>query len=83
MTSIQMNAEILRNMSIIAEDESLLRRAARYLRKLVSEKQSDLAMMTEEEFLAKLSKGEEEYRQGKCYEMLPDESVDEFLKRVG
>ena len=41
MTAIQMNAEILRNMSIIAEDENLLKRAAKYLRKLVSEKEAD------------------------------------------
>ena len=38
MTAIQMNAELLRNMSIIAEDENLLKRAAKYLRKLVAEK---------------------------------------------
>ena len=37
MTAIQLNAELLRNMSIIAEDENLLKRAAKYLRKLVSE----------------------------------------------
>lgn len=83
MTSTQLNAEILRNMSIITEDESLLRRAAKYLRKLVAEKQSDGTTMTEAEFMAKIEKGEEEYRQGKYYEMLPDESVDDFLKRVG
>ncbi len=41
MTALEMNAEILRNMSIIAEDEALLKRAARYLRKLVAEKQAD------------------------------------------
>ena len=33
MTAIEINAEILRNMSIIAEDENLLKRAAKYLRK--------------------------------------------------
>ena len=37
MTAIQMNAEMLRNMSIIAEDENLLKRATKYLRKLVAE----------------------------------------------
>ena len=41
MTALEMNAEILRNMSIIAEDEDLLKRAAKYLRKLVAEKQAD------------------------------------------
>ena len=38
MTETQMNAEILRNMSIIVEDEQLLKRAAKYLRKLAAEK---------------------------------------------
>ena len=31
MTAVQLNAELLRNMSIIAEDETLLKRAAKYL----------------------------------------------------
>ena len=53
MTVIQMNAEILRNMSIIAEDENLLKRAAKYLRKLVAEKE-DPTLMTKEEFFAKI-----------------------------
>ena len=32
MTQMQLNAELLRNMSIIAEDENMLKRAAKYLR---------------------------------------------------
>ena len=59
MTAIQMNAEILRNMSIIAEDENLLKRAAKYLRKLVAEKE-DSALMTEEEFFAKIERAEKQ-----------------------
>ena len=55
MTAIQMNAEILRNMSIIAEDENLLKRVAKYLRKLVAEKE-DSALMTKEEFFAKIDR---------------------------
>ena len=41
MTAQQLNAEMLRNMSIIAEDESLLKRVAKYLRKVVAEKAAD------------------------------------------
>ena len=55
MTAIQLNAEILRNMSIIAEDETLLKRAAKYLRKLVSEKE-DSTLLTKEEFFARIDK---------------------------
>lgn len=56
MTAIQLNAEMLRNMSIIAEDEYLLKRAAKYLRKLVMEKQADHTEFSREEFLDRIEK---------------------------
>ncbi len=56
MTAIQLNAEMLRNMSIIAEDENLLKRAAKYLRKLVMEKQADPTEFSREEFLDRIEK---------------------------
>ena len=83
MTAMQLNAEILRNLGMLAEDENMLKRVAKYLRKLVEEKEANLTEMTREEFLAKLNKGEDEYRQGKYYEMLPGESLESFLKRIG
>ena len=52
MTAIQLNAEILRNLGTLAEDESMLKRIAKYLRKLVYEKESDPTEMTKEEFFA-------------------------------
>ena len=83
MTAMQLNAEILRNLGTLAEDENMLKRVAKYLRELVEEKDADPTEMTREEFLAKLDKGEDEYRQGKYYEMLPGESLESFLKRIG
>lgn len=83
MTAVQLNAEILRNLSTLAEDETMLKRIAKYLRKLVSEKTTAPTEMTKEEFFAKLERGEEEYRQGKTQRMLPGESLEDFLKRVG
>ena len=74
MTAIQMNAELLRNMSIIAEDEHLLKRAAKYLRKLVAEKE-DSSLMTEEEFFAKIERAEEQ--PGKSFA-----NVDELDKYI-
>lgn len=75
MTAIQMNAEMLRNMSIIAEDENLLKRAAKYLRKLVAEKQADPSLMTEEDFFAKLDRAEKQ--SGKSFA-----NVDELDKYI-
>ena len=83
MTAIQMNAQILRNMSIIAEDEHLLKRAAKYLCKLVTEKQADPTLLTKEDFFARVDEARDQIRRGEGVEMLPDESLDEFLKRVG
>jgi hypothetical protein len=65
MTAIQLNAEMLRNMSIIAEDENLLRRAAKYLRKLVAEKPADPTELTREEFFAHVDKAERQIAEGK------------------
>ena len=83
MTAMQMNAEILRNMSIIAEDENLLKRAARYLRKLAAEKENDNTLLSKEEFFARVDEAREQIKRGEGVEMLPDESLDDFLKRMG
>ena len=56
MTVLQMNAEILRNMSIIAEDENLLKRAAKYLRKIKKKKKR--YAYTKEEFSNMLDEAE-------------------------
>ena len=64
MTATQMLAEILRNMSIIAEDENLLKRAAKYLRNLATEKK-DSSLMTKEEFFAKIERAEKDIADGK------------------
>lgn len=77
MTAIQMNAELLRNMSIIAEDENLLKRATKYLRKLVAEKE-DPTLFTKEEFFARIDKAKE----GPSYELKQGESIDDLIRRL-
>ena len=65
MTTIQLNAEILRNLGTLAEDENMLKRVAKYLRKLVAEKKADPTLLTKEEFLARVDKAEKEIAEGK------------------
>lgn len=77
MTAIQMNAEILRNMSIIAEDEHLLKRAAKYLRKLVAEKE-DPTRFTKEEFFARIDKAKE----GPAMEFASVEELDKYIREL-
>jgi len=83
MTAIQLNADILRNLGTLAEDESMLKRVAKYLRKLVSEKQNDSTLLTQKEFFARVDEARDQIRRGEGVEMLPEESLDEFLARVG
>jgi len=77
MTAIQMNAELLRNMSIIAEDENLLKRAAKYLRKLVAEK-NDPTLMSEEDFFAKIERAEKQ--SGKSFASA--EELDKYIRSL-
>ena len=78
MTAIEMNAELLRNMSIIAEDENLLKRAARYLRKLVAEKQADPTELTREEFFARVETARKQ--PGKRFANV--EELDQYIKSL-
>ncbi len=82
MTTLELNAELLRNMSIIAEDEDLLKRAARYLRKLVAEKQADDTELSKEEFFARVDESREEARQGKVHRIENKEELRNFLNSL-
>ena len=83
MNALQLNAEILRNLGALAEDEGMLKRVAKYLRKLVSEKEADPTLLNKEEFFDQVEKAREQIKCGEGVEMLPGESLDDFLKRVG
>ena len=83
MTTSQLNAEILQNLSVLAESEDMMVRVAKYLRKLVKEKKADPTLMSKEEFFEKLEKAEEDYQNGKYTTLMQGESVTDMLKRCG
>ena len=78
-----LNAEILQNLGIIAEDGTVLTRVAKYLRKVVKEMTNDSTTMTREEFSARIKKSREQYTRGEYTTQLPGESVTDMLKRCG
>ena len=82
MTALQLNAEVLLNMSIIAEDENLLKRAAKYLRKLVAEKPSDPTEMTREEFFARVDKAERQIAEGKGFTFTNRDDMNKWLNSL-
>ena len=83
MTTAQLNAEIMQNLSVLADSEDMMTRVAKYLRKLVKEKKADPTLMSKEEFFEKLDKAEEDYQKGNFTTLQPGESVTDMLKRCG
>lgn len=86
MTAIQMNAlstQMWRDMGIIAENENMMKRAAKYLHKLVKELANDPTQMTKKEYFAMLDEAEQQIARGEGHEMLPNEDLTTFLRRRG
>ncbi|MBO7140454.1 MAG: hypothetical protein J6W19_07800 [Prevotella sp.] len=85
MTALQldaMNTQLWQNIGAIADSKQLMARLAKYVARLVKEKENS-TLMTKEDFLAKLEKGEDDYRQGKTFAMMPGESYKDFRNRIG
>ena len=82
MTTLQLNAELYRNLALIAENETMYDKVVKYVRRLAKQMTEDPTCMSKEEFFARIDEAREEIRQGKGKRMLPNESLDDFLKRV-
>lgn len=82
MTALQLNAELYRAMGEIADDENLMQKVLKYVKKLAAKKE-DPTLMTREEFFANVDEALEQAKQGRVHRMLPNESLDDFLRRVG
>ena len=83
MTALQLNADIYRNLGIIAEDESMLDRVAKYLRRVVKQMKDDPTCMSKEEYFAMLDRSEAQYARGEYDVLKPDEDLTTYLRRKG
>ena len=67
MTALQLNAELFRELSIIAEDENLMKKAVKYLKKLSAKKQAmdeTEYIMSSPEMVRIIRQGEEDIKNG-------------------
>ena len=80
MTTVQMNADVYRSLSIIAEDSDLMKKAMIYLRKLARQKQEDEALMTKDEFLSMIDKRMEDYEKGEYVSFSSPEEMHKGLR---
>ena len=86
MTATQlkaMNVQFWHDMGVIAESESMMKRVAKYVRKLAKEMTEDSTLMTKEEYFAMLDEAEQQLARGEGHTMLPGEDLTDFLRRVG
>lgn len=81
MSTVNLNAEIYEALSIIAKDESLLKRAVRSLKRLAAQKKDD-ALMTEEEFFAVVDKSLEEAKAGNTKRINSAEELTALLNSL-
>ena len=81
MTAVEMNAELFRQLSIIAEDESLMAKMLKYAKKLTASK-ADPTQMTKEEFFAKIDESLEQARQGRVHRIESKAELNQFLNSL-
>ena len=77
-----LNAEILQSLGVIAGDESVLARVAKYLRKVAKEMTADPTLMSKEEYFASLDEAEKEIAEGKGHTFASVEELDRYIRSL-
>jgi len=78
MTAFQLNAELYRAMGEIADDETLMAKVLKYVKKLAATKKSDPTLMTEEEFFARV----DEAKKGASKRFESITELDQFIRSL-
>ena len=78
MTALQLNAELYRAMGVIADDETLMAKVLKYVKRLAAKKE-DPTLMTKEEFFAKVDKSKAQYERGEYRSINSEEELKAFL----
>lgn len=83
MTAMQINAELFQCLSIIAEDESFMKRATKYIKKLAEQKRrEDETLMTKEEFFARIDDSLEQAKRGEGKRFSNKEEMNAWLNSL-
>ena len=77
MTALQMNAELFRELSLIAENEKLMAKVLKYVKKLAAT-EGDPTLMSKEDFFARVDKAKEQAEQGKVHRIESKEELHQF-----
>ncbi|MBR6016878.1 MAG: hypothetical protein IKS94_02345 [Prevotella sp.] len=77
MTVLQLNAELYRAMGEIADDETLLKKVLKYVKKLTAQK-PDPTLMSREEFFARV----DEAKKGPSMRFASVEDLDQYISSL-
>ena len=64
MNALQLNADIYRSLGVLSEDETMLAKAAKSLRRLVKQMTNDPTCLTKEDFFARVVEAEHQIEEG-------------------
>lgn len=78
MTTLQLNADIYQNLALLSEHETMLNKAAKYIRRLVKQVTDDPTCMTKEEYFAMLDRAE----QGPTRTFASVEELDRYIQSL-
>lgn len=82
MTALELNAELYRAMGEIADDETLMKKVLKYVKKLAATKKADPTLMTKEEFFARVDEALEQARQGRVHRIETKGELSQFLNSL-
>ncbi len=85
MTTAQqnaMNTELWQGIGYIADDETLMRRLSRYVKRLAKEKADDPTLMAKEEFFARVDESREQIRRGEGIRFSNREEMNTWLNSL-
>ena len=82
MNTVTLNPSMMHDWEIISADESLVQRLARYMRRLVKEKEPDPTLMTKEEFFARVDEAERDIKEGKGFTFSNKEDMNAWLNSL-
>lgn len=80
MTTIDLNAEITRNLELLADDENAMKKVSNYIKKLLSKKEEPLELTPE--LQAEIDQARKELAEGKCKCFSSVEELDAFFKSL-
>ena len=78
----RMNAEFYRNLGIVAEDEAMLEKVYKYVRRLAQQLIDDPTRMSEKDYYAMLDRSKAQVAEGKVYRFDDKEKMMDWLNTL-